>query len=96
MCFYNIICQAQTQAGSLPGGFGGEEGLEDLIDDFFWNTITVVANGYLYTIFNLACFDADGWVKIGCSVANRCRGRSCQQDFTFFADGVESVGDKIQ
>ena len=47
MRFYNIITQAQTQSGSLPGGFGGKEGLEDFIDDVRWDTGAVVFHTYL-------------------------------------------------
>ena len=47
MRFYYIIRQTQSQASSLTGGFGGEEGLEDFIDDERWDAGTVVFHTYL-------------------------------------------------
>jgi len=36
MRLHNIVTQTQTQAGSLPGGFGGKEGLKNLVVHFFY------------------------------------------------------------
>ena len=45
---HNIITHAKAQAGALTGGFGGEEGLEDLITDVVRDPGSVVnhLNGY--------------------------------------------------
>ena len=56
-CFYfqfstmplgnDVITQAQSQAGSLPGGFGGKEGLKYFIQYFLRNTTPIIRNFYL-------------------------------------------------
>jgi hypothetical protein len=42
MRFHNIVTQTQSQARSLSGGFGSEEGLEYFVFDFFRNAGAVV------------------------------------------------------
>ena len=44
---HDIVTQRQTQTGSLPGGFCGEEGLKNFIQYILWNAVPIVGNGYV-------------------------------------------------
>ena len=47
---YNIVTHAQTEAGSLAGGFCGEEGLKNFVFDVVGYARAIVGDGDLYAI----------------------------------------------
>ena len=42
---YDVIAEAKPQARTLAGGFRGKERLENFVQYFFRNTVSIVTNG---------------------------------------------------
>ena len=42
MGLHNIIAQGQAQASALPCWRGGKKGLEDLVQQLFWDAVAII------------------------------------------------------
>jgi hypothetical protein len=60
MRFHNIITQAQPQSCSLPGWFGSEKGLENLVFDSFWDAVAIVFYGDFNPVAEVFGGDGNG------------------------------------
>ena len=57
----NIIAHTQSKTGTLPGGFGGEKGLEDLFFDGLGNTIAIVFYANFNSLPGFLCTNRNRW-----------------------------------
>ena len=80
----DVVTQAQSQARSQAGGFGGEEGLKYLIQHLFRNTGTVIPD----------CYQNDAIIFLGTNRYGRFITGLLQ--FLPFRYGIKRVVDEVE
>lgn len=74
LLYDDVVTNGETQAGSFPSWFGGEEWIEHLLLDLGWYASAVIANPDFDPIAEVSCEDSKGWFKA--IIARRHRRRS--------------------
>jgi hypothetical protein len=81
MRFHNIVTQTQPEAGSLSGGFGGEEGLEDLVADSLRYSYPVIPYANLKSAVYLFRIQPDsGFIILRISMFHFSNCKECVAD----------------